>query len=92
MSASAIYEGFIAHRRFGPVPHGFRYRVFMPFFDLDELPELLDPIPALVRPSAGARALPSRRLSRISAGTLPTSPRGLATWRRSASGAGRRDP
>lgn len=45
MSASAVYEGFVAHRRLGPVPHGFRYRVFMPFFDLDELPELLDPIP-----------------------------------------------
>ena len=45
MSDSAIYEGWVAHRRRGPVPHYFRYRVFMPFFDLGELPELLDPIP-----------------------------------------------
>ena len=45
MSDSAIYEGWVAHRRRGPVPHSFRYRVFMPLFDLSELPELLDPIP-----------------------------------------------
>ena len=45
MSASAIYEGWVAHRRRGPVPHSFRYRIFLPLFDLGELPELLDPIP-----------------------------------------------
>ena len=42
---SAIYEGWVAHRRTSPVPHGFRYRIFLPLFDLDELPELLDDIP-----------------------------------------------
>jgi uncharacterized protein len=45
MTASAVYTGWVAHRRFGPVPHSFSYRVFMPLFDLDELPELLDSIP-----------------------------------------------
>jgi uncharacterized protein len=45
MSASAIYEGWVSHRRRGPVPHSFRYRTFLPLFDLAELPELLDPIP-----------------------------------------------
>jgi DUF1365 family protein len=45
MSGSAIYEGWVAHRRGRPVPHSFRYRIFMPLFDLGELPELLDPIP-----------------------------------------------
>ena len=45
MSASAVYQGWVAHRRIGPVPHSFRYRVFMPLLDLDELPELLDRIP-----------------------------------------------
>ena len=45
MTGSAIYEGWVAHRRFGSVPHSFRYRVFMPLFDLDELPGVLDPIP-----------------------------------------------
>ncbi|MEO7198065.1 MAG: DUF1365 domain-containing protein [Solirubrobacterales bacterium] len=42
---SAIYEGWVAHRRTSPVPHSFRYRIFMPLFDLDELPGLLDDIP-----------------------------------------------
>jgi uncharacterized protein len=45
MSSSAIYEGTVAHQRLGRVRHAFRYRVFMPLFDLDDLPELLDPIP-----------------------------------------------
>jgi DUF1365 family protein len=45
MSDSAIYEGWVAHSRRGEVPHSFRYRVFMPLFDLDELPDLLDSIP-----------------------------------------------
>jgi DUF1365 family protein len=44
MSDSAVYEGWVAHRRRGPLQHSFRYRVFMPLFDLDELPELLDPV------------------------------------------------
>jgi DUF1365 family protein len=45
MSASAIYEGWVSHRRRGPVLHSFRYRIRLPLFDLAELPELLDPIP-----------------------------------------------
>jgi DUF1365 family protein len=43
--ATAIHVGHVAHRRFEPIEHGFRYRIFMPLFDLDELPELLDHIP-----------------------------------------------
>ena len=35
----------MSHRRLRPVQHEFRYRIFMPLFDLDELPELLDPFP-----------------------------------------------
>lgn len=42
---SAIYEGRVWHRRHSPVAHDFAYPIFMPLFDLDELPELLDPIP-----------------------------------------------
>ncbi len=42
---SAIYEGWVSHRRTEPVGHGFRYRVFMPLVDLDELPGLFDRIP-----------------------------------------------
>lgn len=56
MTSSAIYEGWVTHRRLGRSPHGFRYRVFMPLFDLDELPELLDRIPLWsARRSAPAR-------------------------------------
>jgi uncharacterized protein len=43
--ASAVYEGWVIHRRHRPVQHAFRYRIFMPLLDLDELPELLDPLP-----------------------------------------------
>jgi DUF1365 family protein len=42
---SAVYEGWVHHRRTSPIPHGFRYRIFLPLFDLDELPGLLDDIP-----------------------------------------------
>jgi hypothetical protein len=34
---SCIYEGQVRHRRFAPVRHGFRYRLFMIFLDLAEL-------------------------------------------------------
>ena len=42
MSASAIYEGWVTHRRVAPVENEFRYRVWMPLLDLDELPQALD--------------------------------------------------
>jgi DUF1365 family protein len=45
MTASAIYEGWLRHRRFEPVAHSFRYRLFMAYLDLDELPAVLDPFP-----------------------------------------------
>lgn len=38
--ASCIYEGSVRHRRFSPVEHSFRQRLFMMYLDLDELPEL----------------------------------------------------
>ena len=34
---SCIYEGRVRHARRTPVPHRFRYRVFMMYLDLDEL-------------------------------------------------------
>jgi DUF1365 family protein len=43
--ASAVYEGWIRHRRFEPVAHEFRYRFFLTYLDLAELPGLLDPYP-----------------------------------------------
>ncbi len=37
---SCLYEGTVFHRRFTPVPHAFRYRVFMVYVELGELEEL----------------------------------------------------
>jgi uncharacterized protein len=45
VSASAVYEGTIRHRRFEPVEHEFSYRFFLMYLDLDELPGVLDPFP-----------------------------------------------
>lgn len=42
MTNSAIYEGWVSHRRLGAVPHSFRYPVFMTLLDLDELPGVFD--------------------------------------------------
>lgn len=39
---SALYHGSVRHRRAGPVPHAFRYRLFMVYLDLAELPGLFD--------------------------------------------------
>lgn len=44
-TASAVYEGFVRHRRFSPVEHEFRYPLFLMYLDLAELPEALDPYP-----------------------------------------------
>ena len=52
--ASAVYEGWVRHRRFEPVEHEFRYRLFLMYLDLAELPEVLDPFPFF---SARGRAL-----------------------------------
>lgn len=40
---SCIYEGWVRHRRQVPQSNAFRYRLFMMFLDLDELPTLFDP-------------------------------------------------
>jgi DUF1365 family protein len=45
LTASAIYEGWVRHRRFEPVDHSFRYRFFLAYLDLAELPGVLDPYP-----------------------------------------------
>ena len=37
---SAVYEGTVTHRRFAPVRHEFRYRIAMPYVDLEEVDEL----------------------------------------------------
>ena len=39
---SAIYTGHVRHRRFLPIQNAFRYRTFMLYLDLDELPGVFD--------------------------------------------------
>ena len=39
---SAIYEGWVRHRRHSPAAHAFRYRVAMVYLDLSELERLFD--------------------------------------------------
>jgi uncharacterized protein len=45
MTASALYEGWVRHRRHEPVAHEFRYRIFLSYLDLEELPGVLDRVP-----------------------------------------------
>jgi uncharacterized protein len=42
VQASAIYKGWVAHKRNQPKVHQFKYQVFMMYLDLDELPKLFD--------------------------------------------------
>lgn len=41
---SAIFQGWVRHRRFVPRMHEFRYAMTMFYLDLDELPELFDDV------------------------------------------------
>jgi uncharacterized protein len=56
VSASAVYEGTVRHRRFEPVEHEFSYRLFLMYLDLDELPGVLDRFPLF----SARRAAPAR--------------------------------
>jgi uncharacterized protein len=40
--ASAVYEGWVRHRRLTPVARTFRYPLFLMYLDLDELPGVLE--------------------------------------------------
>jgi DUF1365 family protein len=51
---SRIYKGWVEHRRFAPTENHFRYRMFMMYLDLAELPRLFDGTPCW---SARRRAL-----------------------------------
>jgi DUF1365 family protein len=39
---SCIYKGYVRHRRFSPVVNQFRYRLYMMYLDLAELPRLFE--------------------------------------------------
>jgi DUF1365 family protein len=92
--ASAVYEGWVRHRRAGPVGHAFRYRLYMMYLDLAELPELFRgrwlwsarrPAPAWFRRAdhLGDAAVPLdesvRRLVADRTGTRPAGPIRLLT-------------
>lgn len=94
MTASALYEGTLRHRRFAPVEHRLRAPLSMLYLDLDELPELFDRIPLWsARRSAPGRfdrrdhhgpadeplAESTRRLVRERTGRTPTGPICLLT-------------
>ena len=40
---SAIYTGWVRHRRYAPTHHEFRYPLFMMYLDLDELSQVFEP-------------------------------------------------
>ncbi|HEX7368991.1 MAG TPA: DUF1365 domain-containing protein [Rhodanobacteraceae bacterium] len=40
--ASAVYEGEVAHRRYVPHPHAFRYRIAQLYLDLDEVDRVFE--------------------------------------------------
>jgi len=42
VTVSALYLGAVRHRRYAPVPHAFRFPLFMAYLDLAELPGLFD--------------------------------------------------
>lgn len=42
MRHSALYRGRVRHRRSGPAPHAFEYRIFLLYADLAEVPSLFD--------------------------------------------------
>ncbi len=85
MTASALYDGFVAHSRLGRVEHRLSYPIWMALIDLDELPEAFShhPLwsarrPALVRFNAddllqGGPSLPdqARELTRERLGLAP---------------------
>lgn len=53
---SAIYEGSVRHRRFGPVSREFSYRIFMVYLDLEEVGEVMSMHPLWsTRPRSPAR-------------------------------------
>lgn len=56
MTSSALYDGWVRHRRHIPVEHEFSYRHCMLLLDLDELPEVLDRHPLY----SASRAAPAR--------------------------------
>ena len=56
---SAVYSGWVRHRRFEPSQHEFRYRLFMMYLDLAEIQQVFEPFLFW----SATRAASSRRTS-----------------------------
>ena len=54
VSASALYEGWVRHRRVDPVEHEFRYPIFMAYLDLERAAGGARPAARLVGATPGA--------------------------------------
>ncbi|MBY0588793.1 DUF1365 domain-containing protein [bacterium] len=67
--ASRLYEGWVRHRRFEPVPHSFRYRVFLLYLDLEEVAHL--PLPGWLWSTSGWSLLAFRRKDHFGNLALP---------------------
>ena len=84
--SSCLYEGSVRHRRRAHVRHEFRYRLFMVYLDLDELPRRCSTALAVVGARPGARVVSPRattsatrpRRSRSPCATLVPSARARA--------------
>jgi DUF1365 family protein len=82
---SAVYEGWVRHRRHHPHAHAFRYRIAQPLLDLDELPRVL-----ALHPLFGAGALKPARFRREDYLGPPALPLAEAVRDRVAAETGRR--
>ncbi len=61
---SALYRGWVRHRRKAPTGHAFRYRLFMLYLDLAELPGGVRRRAAVVGAAACAGLVPAQGLPR----------------------------
>lgn len=66
---SAIYEGWVRHRRFTPTPHEFRYRLCQPMLDLSEIEAV-----CALHPLYSARGPAAARFKRSDHAGAPETP------------------
>ncbi len=70
LTKSSIYTGLVSHQRMSPKSHGFSYKVFMMYLNLDELPICLR---VLSYGHTSKRILPGLTAKTITAIMIPRS-------------------